>query len=150
MKMARVLRILACLIAAGTAFAGQASERQSAPFYNVDTERQIEGTIRELVFEPRYEDKAPFLILVIEEKKSGEIYRAEISPAWFFDYDLHKGEDVRIVGSSYSKGETRYIIAQRLQCGGETFFLRDSRGFPSWRGGQRQMKKQGQHRGRGI
>jgi hypothetical protein len=148
MKPLRVLGILACLIAAVPGPASQASGRQSAPFYNVDTEKQIEGTIRELVFEPRYQDKAPFLILVIEEKKTGQVYRAEISPAWFFDYDLHKGESVRVVGSAYSQDDTRYLIARRLQCGGETFFLRDSRGFPSWRGGQ--MKRAGRHRGRGM
>jgi hypothetical protein len=148
MRPARVLVILACLIAAGPVMANQASGRQSAPFYNVDTEKQVEGTIRELVFEPRYQDKAPFLILVIEEKKTGEIYRAEISPVWFFDYDLHKGENVRVVGSTYSKDQDQYIIARRLQCGGETFFLRDSRGFPSWRGGQ--MKRGERHKGRGM
>jgi len=148
MRPARVLVILACLIAAGPVMANQASGRQSAPFYNVDTEKQVEGIIRELVFEPRYQDKAPFLILVIEEKKTGEIYRAEISPVWFFDYDLHKGENVRVVGSTYSKDQGQYIIARRLQCGGETFFLRDSRGFPSWRGGQ--MKRGERHKGRGM
>ena len=148
MRPARVLVILACLIAAGPVMANQASGRQSAPFYNVDTEKQVEGTIRELLFEPRYQNKAPFLILVIEEKKTGETYRAEISPVWFFDYDLHKGETVRVVGSVYSKDDNQFLIARRLQCGGETFFLRDSRGFPSWRGGQ--MKRAGRHRGRGM
>ena len=148
MKPAWVLGILACVIAAVPGLGSQASSEQSAPFYNIDTEKQVEGTIRELVFEPRYQDKAPFLILIIEEKKTGEVYRAEISPAWFFDYDLHKGESVKVIGSTYFKDETQYIIARRLQCGGETYFLRDSRGFPSWRGGQ--MKRAGRHRGRGM
>jgi hypothetical protein len=148
MKLARLLAVLACLTAAAPVPANQASAKQSASFYNVDTEKQVEGTIREIVFEPRYQDRAPFLILVVEEKESGTVYRAEISPAWFFDYDLHKGEGVRIIGSTYLKDETPYIIARRLQCGGETFFLRDSRGFPSWRGGQ--MKRAGRHKGRGM
>jgi hypothetical protein len=148
MKRPLILSVVACLLAAVPGPAGQAPGRQSAPFYNVDTEKQVEGTIRELLFEPRYQDKAPFLVLVIEEKKTGEVYRAEISPAWFFDYDLHKGEIVRVVGSAYSKDDTQYLIARRLQCGGETFLLRDSRGFPSWRGGQ--MKRAGRHRGRGM
>lgn len=148
MKRTLLLSLLACLIAAGPVIADQAAEKQSAPFYNVDSEKQIEGTILDLVFEPRYKDRAPFLIVVIEEKSTGEVYRAEISPVWFFDYDLHKGESVKVIGSTYTKDDFRHIIARRLQCGGETFLLRDSRGFPSWRGGQ--MKRGNRHRGRGI
>jgi hypothetical protein len=148
MNAARVLGLLACLLAAGPVVAGQAPGRQAVHFYNVDTEKQVDGTIREVLFEPRYQDRAAFLILVIAEKKTGDIYRAEISPVWFFDRDLHQGESVRIVGSTYSKDETKYLIARRLQCGGETFLLRDSRGFPTWRGGP--MKRGERRRGRGM
>ena len=139
---------LVWVASAGFFLAGQETGEQAGPFYNVDTEKQVEGTIRELLFEPRYEDRASFLILILEEKKSGEVYRVEISPVWFFDRDLHIGESVKIVGSLYDKEGTRYIIARRLQSAGETFLLRDSRGFPSWRGGK--MKRAGQHKGRGI
>ncbi len=140
--------VLVWLAGAGLLVLGQETGGQAGPFYNIDTERQVEGTIHELLFEPRYEDRSPFLILILEEKKSGEVYRAEISPAWFFDHDLHVGERVKIVGSLYAKDGTRYIIARELQSAGETFLLRDSRGFPSWRGGK--MKRTGQRRGRGI
>jgi hypothetical protein len=139
--------VLVWLAGVGWVVSGQETGEQAGPFYNVDTERQVEGTIRELLFEPRYDDRSPFLILNLEEKKSGEIYRAEISPAWFFDHDLHVGEHVKIVGSLYIKDGTRSIIARELQSAGETFLLRDSRGFPSWRGGK--MKRAGQRRGRG-
>lgn len=139
---------LVWLASGGFLLPGQESREPAGPFYNVDTERQVEGIIRELLFEPRYEDRAPFLILILEEKESGEVYRVEISPAWFFDRDLHVGESVKVVGSLYAKDKTRSIIARELQCSGEKYFLRDSRGFPSWRGGK--MKKAGQRRGRGI
>ena len=148
MKTAFALGLVACLIMALPALPGQTAGKPSAPFYNIDTEKQVEGTILEIILEPRYQDRAPFLILVIKEKNSGELYRAEISPVWFFDYDLHRGESVRIIGSIYVKDETLCIIARRLQCGGEIFFLRDSRGFPNWRGGQ--MKRAGKPRGRGM
>jgi hypothetical protein len=148
MRRIRFVIFLVGLLAVVPGLAGQEAGKEPAHFYNIDTEGQIEGTIRELVFEPRYQDRAAFLILVIEEKKTGAVFRAEISPAWFFDYDLHKGEGVRILGSMYSKDDTQYIIARRLQCGGETFYLRDSRGFPSWRGGQ--MKRAGRRRGGGA
>lgn len=127
---------------------GQEAVGPQARFYNIDTERRVEGTIREVLFEPRYEDRAPFLILVLEEKGSGEVYRAEISPVWFFDQDLHAGESIKILGSLSIKDGTRYLIARELQSAGETFLLRDSRGFPSWRGGK--LKRVGQRRGRGF
>ncbi|MGB7295011.1 MAG: hypothetical protein WBC70_05425 [Candidatus Aminicenantales bacterium] len=138
------------LLAGGGVFVlGQEAAGQTAHFYNVDTEQQVEGVIREILFEPRYEDRASFLILILEEKKSREIYRAEISPVWFFDHDLHVGESVKIVGSLYSnKDGNRFIIARELQSSGETFLLRDSRGFPTWRGGK--MKRAGQRKGRGF
>lgn len=148
MRLRSLLVFLFWLAGGGLFLSGQPSGAQAGPFYNVDTEKQVEGTIRELLFEPRYEDRAPFLILLLEEKKSGEVYRVEISPVWFFDRDLHAGESVKVVGSLYAKEGTRYIIARELQSAGETFLLRDSRGFPSWRGGK--MKRAGQHRGRGI
>jgi hypothetical protein len=148
MRRRSLFIFLVWLAGAGGLVSGQETAGQAGPFYNVDTERQVEGTIRELLFEPRYEDRSPFLILSLEEKRSGEVYRAEISPAWFFDHDLHVGERVKIVGSLYVKDGTRSIIARELQSAGETFLLRDSRGFPSWRGGK--MKRAGQRRGRGI
>lgn len=143
--------LAACLLflaLQGPLLSGQEAVGPQARFYNIDTERWVEGTIREVLFEPRYEDRAPFLILVLEEKGSGEVYRAEISPVWFFDQDLHAGEFVKILGSLSTKDGTRYLIARELQSAGEKFLLRDSRGFPSWRGGK--MKRPGQRRGRGI
>jgi hypothetical protein len=148
MKFRSLVSLLAWLAGSSLFLSGQPSGGQAGPFYNIDTEKRVEGTIRELLFEPRYEDRAPFLILLLEEKKSGEVYRVEVSPVWFFDRDLHAGERVTIVGSLYAKEGTRFIIARELQAAGETFLLRDSRGFPSWRGGK--MKRAGQRRGRGI
>lgn len=119
--------------------APQTEKQTQAPrqvhFYNVDSERKIEGTIQEILLEPRYEERQPFLMIVIKEKTTGEIYKVEVSPAWFFNYDLHKGEAIKIVGSYYSQNNENYLIARELQVGGETFRVRDRRGFPNWRGG---------------
>ncbi len=131
-RLALALAVLA-LAAAAPAAAGL---QDSAPFYSVDSERRIEGTVKDVVLEPRYGDRASFLILLLEEKGPGTLYRVEISPAWFFDRDLHKGEKVKVVGSFYAaKDGTNILIARQLRAGGETFMLRDSRGFPNWRGG---------------
>jgi hypothetical protein len=132
-----ILAVLALVAAAPAA----ARLQDAAPFYSVDTERRIEGTIKDVVFEPRYGDRASFLILLLEEKGARTLYRVEISPAWFFDRDLHKGEKVKVIGSYYTtKDGTNVLIARQLQAGGETFMLRDSRGFPSWRGGAAKAK----------
>jgi hypothetical protein len=121
---------------------------QQGHFYNLDTERQVDGIIQEVLFEPLYENRAPFLVVVLKEDKTGIVYRIEVSPAWFFNYDLHQGEPAKVTGSFYSQEAKSCLIARKLQAGGETFTLRDSRGFPNWRGGP--MKGQGGRRGRGI
>jgi hypothetical protein len=127
---------------------GQSSPPKPAYFYNVDTERRVEGVIRKVVFEARYEDRAPFLVVILEEKSTGQLYKVEISPAWFFEHDLHQGEHIKIIGSFYAKEDEYFLIARELQVRGETFRLRDRRGFPNWRGGPTKGKIQ--RRGRGI
>jgi len=152
--MKRAGTLLAAMLLAvgpGAAWGGQAGRapaQKSAYFYNVDTERRVEGVVQEVLFEPRYEDRAPFLILLLEEKKTGNPFKVELSPAWFFGHDLHKGEPVKIVGSFYAQDNESFIIARELRTGGETFKLRDSRGFPNWRGGP--MKGKGRRRGQGM
>jgi hypothetical protein len=148
----RLIWVALLCLAAPVAGFGQAPVPPAAPqpgqFYNLDTERQVEGVIQEVLFEPLYENRAPFLVVVLKEDKTGVTYRVEVSPAWFFNYDLHQGEPVKVTGSFYAKEAASCLIARQLQAGGETFMLRDSRGFPNWRGGPTKVK--GGHRGRGI
>ena len=116
-------------------------------FYDPDQEIQIEGTVQEIIMEPRYKDAAPFLIIILDEKATEQRYRIEISPTWFFDHDLHKGESMLVIGSLYKTGETDLnIIAKEIRFRGENLVLRDKHGFPNWRGGKmgRRVKKKGQ------
>jgi len=134
-------RALALALLALAAAPAAAGPQDSPPFYSVDSERRIEGTVKDIVLEPRYGDRAAFLILLVEEKGPGALYRVEVSPAWFFDRDLHKGEKVAVVGSYHAaKDGANVLIARQLRAGGETFMLRDSRGFPNWRGGAAKAK----------
>lgn len=115
-------------------------------YYNVDTEKKIKGTIQEIKMEPRYKDKSPFLIVILEEKNTKQKFNVEISPVRFFSQDFHKGESLEVVGSLYSDKEGKQnIIARQIRFKGETFVLRDKRGFPSWRGGKmkRKVKRKG-------
>lgn len=147
MKRVAMMMAFGMLVAAGLLRA-QGRPGPQEHFYSVDSERRVEGTIQDVLFEPRYQDRAPFLVLVVEEKGTGVRYRVEVSPAWFFGRDLHKGESVRILGSYYAKDGVDNLIARQLQAGGETFRLRDSRGFPTWRGGAAARK--GWRRGPGM
>lgn len=122
-----VIVILAAIPAAG---------QTPAHFYNVDTEVRIEATVREIVLEPRYKGSAPFLVLRVEESGGARSFDVEIAPSWFFGQDVHGGEKVEIVGSlAESAGQTPTIIAREIRYRGETFKLRDKRGFPNWQGG---------------
>ena len=110
---------------------------QEAPhFYNLDKEINLVGKVEEIVLEPRYENRAKFLILIVKNDE-GRDFICEISPSWFFNKDFLKGEHLSIVGSWYVDHEGRsHLIARQLKFQGELMVLRDKNGFPSWRGGK--------------
>jgi hypothetical protein len=91
--------------------------------------------------EPRYKGSSPFLIIKIEEKKTKQKFIVEISPVRFFTHDFHKGEELEVVGSLYSKEGSQNIIARQIRFRGEIIILRDKHGFPAWRGGAMKHKK---------
>jgi len=124
-----IVALLAALPAAGQATAGH--------FYDVDKEVRFEGTVREIVLEPRYKGTAPFLVLRVEDKARAKTVTIEVSPSWFFGEDVHGGEKVKGIGSlSEAPDGALTIIARELQLRGETLTLRDKRGFPGWQGGR--------------
>lgn len=140
-----LLALLAGFIAG--AAAGQTSGSSPGHYYDVDKEVRFEGTVREVVFEPRYKGTAPFLILRVFETKLAKTVSVEVSPSWFFREDIHSGERVKGIGSLSETAEgAATIIARELQLRGQTLTLRDKRGFPSWQGGpqhQRGIKRFG-------
>lgn len=127
---------------------GNVGYSQMSHFYNVDKEIRTKGKIQQIIMEPRYKNKAPFLIVVFEEKDTNKKYNVEISPVWFFKQDFHKGETLEVVGSIYKEGDTLNIIARQVRFRGETLVLRDKYGFPNWRGGH--MRRKGRREGRNI
>ena len=115
--------------------------QKSPHYYNVKSERKIEGTIREISMEPRYRDSAPFIVLKLEEKRTRKIYNVEVSPVWFYDVDFHKGEELEVIGSFFlSKRQELNLIAREIRFRGKTLLLRDKHGFPNWRGRRRERK----------
>jgi len=110
-------------------------------FYDVDKETKIKGKIQKIVMEPRYKNTAPFLIVFLDEENTKNSYRVELSPKRFFDYDLHKGENLMVTGSFYKTGVNNLnIIAREIRFRGETLILRDKHGFPNWRGGKKKKR----------
>ena len=122
-------------------FSSDQEPQKPLHFYNVDTEKKIKGTIQEIIMEPRYKNSSPFLIIRLEEKKTHQKFIVEISPVRFFTHDFHKGEELEVVGSLYSKEGSQNIIARQMRFRGEIIILRDKHGFPAWRGGGMKHKK---------
>ncbi|NIO48750.1 MAG: hypothetical protein GTN73_04830 [Candidatus Aminicenantes bacterium] len=146
MKKGLSLFIAACFLGLWSFSSGQEPQKPHH-FYNVDTERKIKGTIQEIIMEPRYKDSSPFLIIVLEEKNTHKKFIVEISPVRFFTHDFHKGEELEVVGSFYSKEGSQNIIARQIRFRGEIIILRDKHGFPAWRGGGMKQKKRRKGRG---
>jgi hypothetical protein len=133
-------RVLSLAILAGLVV-GPAAGQTPAHFYDIDKEIRIEAVVREVIFEPRYKDTAPFLVLGVEDAASAKRYNVEVSPSWFFGPDIHGGEKVAVVGSLADVQEgVPTIIARELRLRGETIRLRDKRGFPNWQGGPQRKR----------
>ena len=137
MRMKRYVILLFSLLIPQAAVLGQ----ETGHYYNVDTEKKVRGTIQKIVMEPRYKDSSSFLIVILEEKKTKEMFNVEISPVRFFSQDFHRGEEMEVVGSVYSTDGQKNIIARQIRFRGEIFMLRDKHGFPAWRGGEMKLKK---------
>jgi hypothetical protein len=140
MKKGLSLFIIVCFLGLWS-FSSQEEPQKPQHFYNVDTEKKIKGTIQEIIMEPRYKDTSPFLIIRLEEKKTKQKFIVEISPVRFFTHDFHKGEELEVVGSLYSKDGSQNIIARQIRFRREIIILRDKHGFPAWRGGGMKQKK---------
>jgi hypothetical protein len=137
LKQLRILA-MACLVVCGVL---NAYPQEPKHFYNVDREINISGTVSEIIMEPRYEDKAAFLTVILEERKTGKRFTVEISPAWFFEQDLHQGESLKITGSLVAEGRVNLVMARQVRMGGQMMAVRDKHGFPNWRGGRGRQKK---------
>lgn len=74
--------------------------QEQIKYYRVDNVKTITGEIVDIKSEKSYH-KNNFTVIYLKEKKSGEIYRVEVSPEWYFDIDIMKGGKIEITGSVY-------------------------------------------------
>jgi hypothetical protein len=130
MRKQRIWVVLLAWLTTGSALVF--SQQQGTHYYNVDQEVTISGKVQEVIMEPRNPGSAPFLNVILKENTTGTMYKIEISPAWFFEHDLHQGESLKITGSQVESGEAKLIMARRVQFRGEMSTVRDKHGFPNW------------------
>ncbi len=121
---------------------------QHYKYYQVDNVQTISGEIVKLKQEACYPNKKHFTVIYLKEKKSGQIYRIEVSPNWFFTLDLFEGSRIEVTGSHSQEGDNHFVITQSITYQGEIHRFRDEHGFPLWRGKGKRMKR-GNGSGRG-
>ncbi|MCP5108232.1 MAG: hypothetical protein GY950_32905 [bacterium] len=119
-------------------------------YYRVDSVKTIKGKIVTITNEKSYQKK-DFTVIYLEEKKSRQIYRVEVSPEWFFNMDLMKGSNIEVTGSSSRVGENPQMMTRSIAFQGELHQFRDKYGFPLWRGKRKYIKgiRKGRIRRRG-
>ena len=105
--MKQIVIFLSILVLAGPGLDAQ----KQTKYYKVDSIKTIRGKITDITFE-KDRFKKEFTVMYVKEKKNGDIYRVEVSPAWFFNMDLAKGSRIEVAGS-YSREQNRHTIMTR-------------------------------------
>ncbi len=101
-------------------------------YFKLDKIVSISGKIVKIGTDLK-EHKREFIILELKTKKKG-IFIIEVSPKWFYDMDMVKGDIVEIKGSLNIIGKKNIVLTQSIMRQGEIYNFRDKLGFPLWRG----------------
>ncbi|MCK4761800.1 MAG: hypothetical protein KAW12_06330 [Candidatus Aminicenantes bacterium] len=146
--MKKIILWFCLLLLAGFSAAAQKKAAQ-IKYYRVDQVKTIKGEILEIKKEPASK-KSVFTVLLLEEQDSGERYRVEVAPGWFFKTKKMKtGNKVEVTGSYCCFKDKHTIIARTLTFGKKKYYFRDKNGFPLWRQGKRRfISPRGSGRGR--
>jgi hypothetical protein len=146
-----------------------ADAAEAIKYFRVDKVVTVTGEITDIKSEKSYR-KNNFINIYLKEKKTDHLFKIEVSPDWFFNLDLLKGQQIQVTGSVCSmKGNSLInentsnvsnlnsvnntkpgkfagqllIMTQSLVFQGQIFHFRDKSGFPLWRGKGRQYKSSG-------
>lgn len=111
-------------------------------YYQVDKVITVQGEVTRIAKERCFANDE-FVVLYIKEEGTDTLYRAEISPGWFFNLPIGTGNAIKITGSVYIDNNTRVIITRSLFYQGQWYYFRDELGFPLWRGKGGGMKRRG-------
>jgi hypothetical protein len=118
---------------------------ENIKYYRVDKIITITGEITDIKTERSYH-RSDFIVVYLNEEKSNRVYKIEISPAWYCNLDLVKGQKIQVTGSFNKIGSDDLVMTQSLVFQGKTYHFRDKSGFPLWRGKGRFYKGAGQRR----
>ena len=120
--------------------------QEQIKYYRVNTVITIKGEIINITSEKSYH-RSVFTVIYLKEKKSGDIYRVEVSPEWFFHMDLMKGSTIEVTGSLCRMKDDKHLLMTRsITFQGEVHQFRDKYGFPLWRGKRKYMRPGGKGR----
>jgi hypothetical protein len=139
--MKGIVSLLYFFLLLGPALTAQAQQKQ-LKYYRIDTVKTVKGEIAAVKNEPCY-NKKNFIVIYLKEKESGETYRVEVSPQWYFSMDLMIGSRIEVTGSFSQANGINQIMTRSIMFQGELFRFRDKSGFPLWR-----KKGMGQDRSR--
>lgn len=130
--------LLSCLL---LLFSAAAFAQNPIRYYRVDSVKTITGEIVEIKNEIGHNNKGNFTVIYLKEKKSGETYKVEVSPEWFFNMDLMEGSVIEITGSCTRENGTNLVMTRSIAFQGELYEFRDKYGFPLWRGKGKQVDR---------
>ncbi len=105
---------------------------ENIKYFKLDKIVSISGKIVKIRTDLK-EHKREFIILELKTSKN-EKYIIEVSPKWFYDIDMVKGDIIEIKGSLNIIKKKNIILTQSIMRQGEIYNFRDKLGFPLWRG----------------
>lgn len=116
---------------------------ENIKYFRVDKIITVTGKITDIKTEKSYH-RSDFIVVYLKEEKTDREYKIEISPDWYFNLDLVKGQKIQVTGSHNKIGSNDLVMTQSLVFQGKAFHFRDKSGFPLWRGKGRFYKRAGQ------
>jgi hypothetical protein len=135
--------VIALLMFAPLALAQQA-QRTDRPTYDPSTVEEIRGTVRSVEMQPS--QNGPGYGVHLTLAVGDETVPVHLGPSWFIDnQDQHlaQGDEVEIVGSRVTRGGAAFVIAREVRRGDDVLVLRDTAGYPVWRGWRRSGRGRG-------
>jgi DNA/RNA endonuclease YhcR with UshA esterase domain len=105
--------------------------------YNPSTETTVKGTVEQVkTVTGRHGWNGTHLTLKTEDKT----FDVHLGPSSFLkekDFNLEKGDQIQVTGSTAEVGGTEALIAREVKKGDKTLVLRDAQGIPKWSQGRR-------------
>jgi hypothetical protein len=110
----------------------QKSNTPPGPKYDPQTETKLKGTIQELKFPEKGNEKESAHFLV---KNGEDTLDVVVCPKSFLDemgVSFAKGDEIELTGSKVKQEQASLVLAREIAKGDDKLILRDSKGEPVW------------------